>query len=102
MFHRVLKREIGSERSANKIPETFGVRGASYDRLPWATFNDMLETYNLEVLNWPDDVTWPGEDGRRDRGIEALSSTEVRSLFEALNHPTAPLSFCRTKPGNGA
>ena len=93
MFHRVLEWEIGGGQFTNKISEAFGVRGASYDRLPWATFDDMLETYKLEVLNWPADVTWPGGDGRRDRGIEALSSTEVRKLLDALNHPTAPLSF---------
>ncbi|EMD36684.1 hypothetical protein CERSUDRAFT_73744 [Gelatoporia subvermispora B] len=82
-----------SKAPADVAKRTSEPSGGSQDVSQAIPNADALTTY-LVLLNYPEDVPYPGHPNMdRSKGIAALHGPERERLARALEHPTYPLKF---------
>jgi hypothetical protein len=67
-------------------------------QFPWRTFQNTLNKYGVEMLNWPAGVPLPGEGRCPSKGINGLSVEHLKKIYEVMHKKTKRLDFCRVLP----
>ena len=70
-------------------------------QFPWLTFQNTLNKYGIEMLNWPTGVPLPGKGRCSSKGINGLSVEHLERIYEAIHKKTNRLDFCHISPLEG-
>ncbi|PPQ82640.1 hypothetical protein CVT26_001403, partial [Gymnopilus dilepis] len=80
-------REIVIQKAAK-----FGINVMKRNNLAWKTLPSICAKAGIIILNWPEDVPYPCDDGFK-KGISSMKQDQRLALLAAFEHSTRPVTF---------